>query len=188
MSTKYLWLSAVLISTGILACRSGGTTSTSDTKTAVAKLQDQNGVELGQVKISEKQPGVVRLEIEVDAKNSQMALGGDHAVHIHEGGTCAGPDFTSAGDHFNPTNTKHGSPEWQGHHAGDLGNVEIEEDRTGKKSLNTIELTLTPNQPSTVVGRTVIIHEKQDDFVTQDPPGNAGGRIACGVITMEPAG
>jgi Cu-Zn family superoxide dismutase len=175
---------------GLLACKTGGSTGPSAGKgtRAVAELRDPSGAPFGRVTLTEESMGVVGIEMEVNAATSTLATEGDHAIHIHEGSECTPPTFASAGGHFNPTNAKHGSPEGAGHHAGDLGNIEIDGERKGDKKLNTIELTLAPGQPNTAVGRTVIIHAKKDDFVTQNPPGNAGGRIACGVITLESTG
>lgn len=108
---------------------------------------------------------------------------GDHGVHIHEKGDCSAPDGMSAGGHFNPSGSAHGSPEGV-HHAGDMGNAVAGAD--GKASLR-IELSGVTVDPgaNSVVGRAVIVHAAADDFVTQ-PTGNAGKRVACGVIAAKP--
>ncbi len=178
----------VLVAVGCfsgLACRSGGAGSGGAGTTAVAMLQDHQGQSFGRVLFTERDPGIVQIEMMIDAKSSTTATEGDHAIHVHEGTSCDAPGFTSAGSHWNPTNEKHGDPDHSGHHAGDLGNIEIDGDRTGKKKLTSSEMTLVPGQAQTVVGRAVIVHVKEDDFTTQQPPGNAGGRIACGVIMSE---
>lgn len=148
-------------------------------------LQDHTGQSFGRVLFTEKEPGNVDIEIMIDAKSSTTATEGKHAIHVHEGTSCDAPSFASAGSHWNPTGTPHGDPKGDAHHAGDLGNVEIDGDRTGKKSLDSKHMTLVLDQAQTVVGRTVIVHVKEDDFVTQTPPGNAGGRIACGIVVSE---
>jgi len=107
------------------------------------------------------------------------ATPGVHAVHIHEKGDCSAPDATSAGAHFNPGGHQHGSPDSKERHAGDFGNMTVAADGTGSLMVHTDMLTM--EGPNSVVGRAIIIHEKEDDFVTQ-PTGNAGGRIGCGVI------
>jgi Cu-Zn family superoxide dismutase len=107
------------------------------------------------------------------------APAGVHAVHIHEKGDCSAPDASSAGAHFNPGAHQHGSPDSTEHHAGDLGNITIGEDGTGSLMIHSSDLTL--SGPNSVIGHSIIVHEKSDDFVTQ-PTGNAGGRIGCGVI------
>ncbi|MBP7146733.1 MAG: superoxide dismutase family protein [Acidobacteria bacterium] len=107
---------------------------------------------------------------------------GKHGIHVHEWGDCSAPDGTSAGSHFNPTNAPHGAP-GPSAHVGDFGNLEA-----GQDGRATIELMLhgaTLDQGDTgILGRAVIVHEKEDDLVTQ-PTGNSGARIACGVITTE---
>lgn len=104
---------------------------------------------------------------------------GPHGFHIHENGDCSAADFSSAGGHFNPGHKSHGSTEAGEKHAGDMGNITA--DNKGKAKL-TIELSgVTLSGAESIVGKSVIIHEKVDDFKTQ-PTGNAGARWACGVI------
>ncbi len=111
------------------------------------------------------------------------ATPGDHAVHIHEKGDCSAPDATSAGSHFNPMQMEHGDHAAAMHHPGDFGNVTVKAEGIGAKSLTTTGFTLAPGQPLSVNALAVIVHEKADDF--SQPTGNAGGRQACGVITMQ---
>jgi Cu-Zn family superoxide dismutase len=106
---------------------------------------------------------------------------GEHGFHIHEAGVCEG-DFTSSGDHFNPTDHPHGAPGEAESHAGDLGNITVGEDGTGSLELTSTVLTVDPG-PNSVVGKAVILHEKPDDLESQ-PTGAAGGRIACGVVQL----
>jgi superoxide dismutase, Cu-Zn family len=104
-----------------------------------------------------------------------------HGFHIHEKGDCTPPDFTSAGGHFNPGNHPHSGPDNRERHAGDLGNLETGASGRGYKRLVVDNITLGEGSNS-VIGRGVIVHAKMDDLKTQ-PTGDAGGRIACGVIT-----
>jgi superoxide dismutase, Cu-Zn family len=106
---------------------------------------------------------------------------GTHGFHVHETGDCGDAEFKNAGGHFNPTGAPHGAPTDAAHHAGDLGNIEIAADGTGSLQISTALLTVGPGANS-AVGRAVILHEKADDLKTQ-PTGDAGGRIACGVVT-----
>ena len=106
---------------------------------------------------------------------------GKHGFHIHEKGDCS-DQGNAAGGHFNPDAVPHGDVEKHGFqkaHAGDLGNIEIGSDGKGTLEKVIAGLTLEEGQYG-VVGRSVIVHEKADDF--GQPTGNAGGRIACGVI------
>ncbi len=105
---------------------------------------------------------------------------GDHGWHVHEKGDCSAPDAKSAGDHFNPENHKHGAPDAAEHHAGDFGNLTAGKDGKATKTFTMKGVTVTDG-PSSVVGRALIVHDKQDDLKTQ-PSGNAGARVACGVI------
>jgi Cu-Zn family superoxide dismutase len=105
---------------------------------------------------------------------------GKHGFHIHEKGDCSAPDASSAGGHFNPGGHKHGAPEAAEHHSGDLGNIEA--DAKGRARLNrTVDFLTVADGPNSVVGKAVIVHAQEDDLQTQ-PTGNAGGRLACGVI------
>lgn len=108
---------------------------------------------------------------------------GNHGLHLHELGDCSSEDFKSTGGHFNPTDAPHGAPTDEARHAGDFGNIEIGEDGAGQLELTTTMLTLADG-PNTVLGRAVILHEGEDDLVSQ-PTGAAGGRIACGVVMLE---
>jgi superoxide dismutase, Cu-Zn family len=108
---------------------------------------------------------------------------GKHAFHVHAAGKCDPPDFTSAGPHFNPTGKKHGLKNPEGHHLGDLPNVEVGADGKGeaKATLTGASLAEGPLSLFGPQGTAVVIHEKADDEMT-DPAGNAGPRIACGVV------
>jgi len=104
---------------------------------------------------------------------------GKHGIHIHEFGDCSAPDGSSAGGHFNPEGKSHGSPMEMSRHMGDLGNIEADE--TGKAHMDYIDPMLTLEGEHSIIGRSVILHKNEDDLKSQ-PTGNAGPRIACGVI------
>lgn len=101
---------------------------------------------------------------------------GEHGFHIHEFGDCSTPDGTSAGSHFNPTSATHASREAEKRHMGDMGNVTADEQ--GNIALDYVDKHI---KLAAIIGRGMILHANPDDFTTQ-PTGNAGGRIACGVI------
>ena len=105
---------------------------------------------------------------------------GKHGFHIHEIGDCSAPDATSAGSHFNPDKKAHGGPSSPEHHLGDLGNIEADSTGTAKVNIHGAGLTLGAGANS-VMGRALIVHGAEDDLKTQ-PTGNAGARLACGVI------
>jgi Cu-Zn family superoxide dismutase len=103
---------------------------------------------------------------------------GKHGFHIHEFGDCSAADASSAGSHFNPMKKPHGAPDAPERHAGDMGNLEA--DSTGKAHLELKDNMLRLSGENSILGRGVIVHEKVDDW--SQPVGNAGGRLACGVI------
>jgi Cu-Zn family superoxide dismutase len=106
---------------------------------------------------------------------------GKHGFHIHEFGDCSAPDGTSAGGHFNPSKTLHGAPHVADRHAGDMGNIEADE--SGKGHLEYVDRTITMDGEASIIGKSMIIHASEDDYSTQ-PTGNAGARIACGIIEV----
>jgi superoxide dismutase, Cu-Zn family len=104
---------------------------------------------------------------------------GKHGIHIHECGDCSATDGTSAGGHFNPLSKTHGAPMDAMRHEGDMGNIVA--DASGKAHLEYIDTMIALEGENSIIGRSVIIHKNEDDFKTQ-PTGNAGARVACGVI------
>ena len=108
---------------------------------------------------------------------------GTHAFHVHAVGRCDPPDFQSAGPHFNPTGKKHGAKNPQGHHLGDLPNIQVAASGKGEARTVVKDATLAPGPNSLFgsQGTSLVVHEKADDEMT-DPAGNAGARIACGVV------
>ena len=104
---------------------------------------------------------------------------GKHGFHIHEFGDCSSPDGKAAGGHFNPTNNPHAGHDAAQRHEGDMGNLEA--DASGKAHLELTDNVMTMSGEKSIIGRGVIVHEKEDDLHSQ-PVGNAGGRVACGVV------
>ncbi len=111
---------------------------------------------------------------------------GEHALHVHQNAKCDGPDFKTAGGHFNPDNKEHGTKNPKGSHAGDMPlNLQVMADGTDHVSFVTNSISLKKGAKNSVFangGTAFVIHEKADDMMT-DPTGNAGARIACAVIT-----
>jgi Cu-Zn family superoxide dismutase len=153
-----------------------GSSSAKARPSAVAVLSPAaNGKVNGRVTFVEETEGV-----RVTA-NIEGLTPGKHGFHIHEKGDCSAADFTSAGGHFNPTGSKHGSPTDPEHHVGDFGNLEANEQ--GVARFERVFQWLTFKGTNSILNKAVIVHEKADDLQTQ-PTGNAGGRLACGVIQM----
>jgi len=111
---------------------------------------------------------------------------GIHGIHVHSVGRCEGPDFASAGPHWNPLGKKHGLNSPNGPHAGDLPNVEVAANGvlTATMTLPGASLFAPPSAPGALLdsdGAALVIHAQADDYAT-DPSGNSGARIACAVI------
>lgn len=104
---------------------------------------------------------------------------GKHGFHIHEFGDCSDKEAKNAGGHLNPMKKDHAGPEATDRHEGDLGNIEA--DASGKAHLEMTDKMLKMSGDTSILGHAVIVHEKADDMKTQ-PTGDAGGRVACGVI------
>lgn len=103
-----------------------------------------------------------------------------HGIHIHQNGVCDKPGFKKAGDHFNPGNHSHGGPAASIKHVGDLGNLVANTKGVAEKELLMGDI----KDVNSIMDRAVIIHSKADDLVSQ-PSGDAGDRIACGVIKVD---
>jgi len=103
-----------------------------------------------------------------------------HAFHIHEFGDASAPDGMSAGGHYNPEHHMHGGPNSPEHHAGDLGNITADSSGTATIDIDAPDLSIA-GLKDPIIGRSVVLHAHPDDFVSQ-PAGNAGPRIAVGII------
>ena len=113
-----------------------------------------------------------------------LAAGSTHGFHVHEFGDCSAPDATSAGGHFNPAQQPHGDRAAGGaHHAGDIPNQMAGDNGEASVDQLLTGLEIGSGGASDIVGKGVIVHAKADDYTTQ-PTGDAGGRIACGVIEL----
>jgi Cu-Zn family superoxide dismutase len=111
-----------------------------------------------------------------------LKAGQEHGLHIHEKGDCSSGDGMSAGGHFNPRGKPHGNPGGSERHAGDLPSLKANKDGRANVLVEVDMISVTAG-PDSIVGRAVIVHADPDDFKTQ-PTGNAGARLACGVIRL----
>jgi Cu-Zn family superoxide dismutase len=142
------------------------------------ELKDAQGKSVGTVVLWDQGPGVA-LELHLHDLTP-----GDHGIHFHQVPKCEGPDFKSAGGHFNPESKKHGFDNPDGHHAGDMTNFTVGADGKANLHLEDKDATLKdgPHSLLTNGGSAIVVHAKADDYKT-DPSGNSGDRVACGVIT-----
>ena len=121
----------------------------------------------------------VRGIVSVNGTITGLKPNAPHAFHVHEKGDCSKPDFTSAGSHYNPTNQPHGAWDGAKHHVGDMPQLMADASGTAQVSFNSESLKL--RGPDSIIGKAVIVHRDRDD-VNAQPVGNAGPRLACGVI------
>lgn len=145
------------------------------------ELKNASGESVGTATITaiNKKGGV---RIKLDLKNLTP---GQHGLHFHQMAKCEGPDFQTAGPHFNPTSKMHGLKNPQGPHAGDMLNFTVNANGTSKQTITDMHVMLGdgPNGLFSNGGTSLVVHEKADDMKT-DPSGNSGARIACGTISM----
>jgi Cu-Zn family superoxide dismutase len=146
-------------------------------QTANADLKSADGKNAGSVKLTQLPNGVLL------TASLKGLPAGEHAFHVHAVGKCE-PPFTSAGGHFNPASKKHGIMAAEGYHAGDMPNLHVS--GSGELAIEVMNagITLEKGKPNSVFdadGSAIVIHAGKDDYKS-DPAGNAGGRIACGVI------
>lgn len=144
---------------------------------ASAILKDRDGKEVGQVALTRTQEGVL-----MNVTLTEVTPG-EHAFHVHTTGKCEAPDFKSAGPHFNPDQAKHGVMNPEGPHSGDMPNLHVPDG--GKLQVEILNTLVSLDEDAALLdedGSALIVHAGADDYKS-DPAGNAGDRIACGVVT-----
>jgi Cu-Zn family superoxide dismutase len=173
MSLKILVPASVLVAVSLVTgCASNG----GPRSILALTLESRSGSTVsGTMRFSEH-AGTLRLRGTVKG----LAPDSEHGFHIHEKGDCSAPDASSAGGHFNPDGSAHGNHSSTVHHAGDLPSLKADSKGVAKIDVELSGVTLAEG-PTSIKGRSLVVHGKADDFTTQ-PSGNSGPRVACGVI------
>jgi Cu-Zn family superoxide dismutase len=179
----------------ILAALVGVAAAQSDSAKSIAKgkgkskatsetvsLKNAQGGDAGSATISGT-PGGNGVTIKLNLKGLPA---GEHALHLHQVAQCDPPDFKTAGPHFNPDGKKHGLQNPEGPHAGDMSNFTVAQNGTAKTTIKNEHVTISGDAPNALLpkGVALVVHAKPDDMKT-DPAGNAGDRIACGVLKQQ---
>jgi superoxide dismutase, Cu-Zn family len=144
--------------------------------TASATLEPRSGSNVKGRILFTQVGDVVRVTGEVNGHTN-----GPKGFHIHEKGDCSDDKAMNSGGHFNPAKHKHGGPYDPERHGGDLGNINFDDAGVAKINFTVGDISVSRDRPDGIIGRAVVVHAQVDDLKT-DPTGNAGGRVACGVI------
>ena len=157
-----------------------GTKPVKKMKEIKATFLTHDGQPGGSATLKPEKTGGVRVKVEL-----QNMPFGPHAIHLHQNAVCTGPDFKSAGGHFNPTARQHGFDNPAGHHAGDVNTtIQVGEDHRGSAKFVMKDVTWKEGEANSIFangGTSLVVHEKADDQKT-DPSGASGNRIACAVV------
>ncbi len=182
---------ALLASLGVLALGGCSTTPSSAPDPAeVLGLSTTSTIERAHVNLASASGSLVSGRLVVTPMADGVHLRGDiggltpnsaHAIHIHEKGDCSAVDATSAGGHFNPSAEPHGKLGTATHHAGDMNNIIADAQGVAHVDAHASGPVLGGGAANDAIGKAVIVHASKDDYTSQ-PAGNAGARVACGVI------
>lgn len=174
----------------LAACASAPRQTTAARPTPARPMASVSTVQQAHVNLSSASASLVSGRLLLRAKAGGVQLSGEigglvpnstHAIHIHENGDCSAADASSAGGHFNPLATAHGRSGMPVHHAGDMDNLVANSQGVATVDVMARNVVLGGQAGNDIIGRAVVVHAQADDYSSQ-PAGNAGARVACGVI------
>jgi len=177
----------VLVSVALAGCASAP-------PKPVAPPKPQHGLQRALANLAPASASLVSGRLRIDAIDDGVRIhgeigglsrGGLHAIHVHERGDCTAADGSAAGPHFNPGGLAHGRAGTPPHHLGDMDNLQADARGVARVDLQLRDVTLGSGAANDVLGRALIVHAGADDYASQ-PAGNAGARVACGVIEIAP--
>jgi len=176
-------IAAACLAAGISACSTTPpppAPAAVEDHTAVVHLASASGsLVSGTLQVMTMGPNAVHIAGDVGG----LAPNSAHGFHVHETGDCSAADASSAGGHFNPTGSPHGRMDQGAHHAGDIDNIVADASGVAHVNMHVPGLTLGGGAASDIAGRAIIVHADPDDYASQ-PSGDAGKRVACGIITV----
>lgn len=184
MQFRLASLSVAAVAATLAAC-SSTQVATNRVAAASATIVSSSGDEQGSADLWQDRDNVVHVDVQVTGMPP-----GSHGIHFHAVGLCEGTGssaFASAGAHYNPLGRQHGLDNSAGPHAGDAPNFTVAADGTGRATFTTDRISLTDGSTTLFDsdGSAIVIHAAADDQISQ-PAGNAGARIACGVVSRSP--
>lgn len=179
-----------LLALGLTACSKQPVEPSPDSSSSAAAVAPAPATASGTVTLAATQGNTTAGAININVVDGVVTLTGqvsglqadsEHGFHVHEKGDCSAPDGSSAGGHFNPAGAAHGAPSAEMHHVGDILNIKADASGVAPVDVKLAGATFRDGGTNDIAGKAIIVHAQPDDYTTQ-PSGNAGGRIACGVI------
>ncbi|MCY7354162.1 MAG: superoxide dismutase family protein [Lysobacter sp.] len=182
----------LLVSTSLLALAGCASTPSTSTRASASTSASVSTARAAAVNLASASGSLVSGKLSAMPMGDGVHLRGDvgglvanstHAIHVHQNGDCSAVDASSAGNHFNPTGSPHGKAGSGAHHAGDMDNIVANANGVAMVDMHLRGVTLGGGAANDVAGRGLIVHAMADDYRSQ-PAGNAGARLACGVIKV----